>query len=228
MQQRKRGSDNMRNIIFIAPPAAGKGTVSDYLVKHYHYNHLSTGDLLRSEIASGSEFGKEINEIISKGHLVSDDVIIKLVYEKLKTFRLDEPFILDGFPRTLIQAKKLDEMLVTLGITNMMAVYLNVDYDFALKKTLGRIVCPTCKRSYNLYFEAVKPQVENLCDDCKVELEKRSDDNAQSFQVRFESYMKDANVILDFYRSKKMLHEVVVTTDVDKMIQDVVKEAKND
>jgi len=199
----------MRNIIFIAPPAAGKGTVSDYLVKNYNYIHLSTGDLLREEIKSGSTLGQEIDKIISGGNLVSDELIIKLVEDKLNTLDKNKPFILDGFPRTLVQTEKLEEMLITLGVTNNLVVYLDINLEDATKRVIGRIVCPKCKRSYNLYDEKVKPLKDNTCDDCIIELEKRSDDNEETFKVRFNSYLENTSPIINYYKDKGLLLSVM-------------------
>lgn len=217
----------MKNIIFIAPPAAGKGTVSDYLIKNYHYKHLSTGDLLREEIEAGSEFGKELDKIISSGNLVNDDVMIRLVKEKLETIT-NQAFILDGFPRTLEQAKSLDQMLISMGVTNTQAIYLDIDENLALQRVLGRVNCPNCKRSYNIYFENMRPINDNICDDCKTELSKRMDDNEDSFKVRFDTYLKNASSILDYYRDKNMLSEVKVDNDLTRVLNEVIKEAKND
>jgi len=218
----------MRNIIFIAPPAAGKGTVSDFLIKNYNYEHLSTGDLLRDEIKSGSELGKEIDSIISGGNLVSDELIVRLMQEKINMININKPFILDGFPRTLVQAKKLDEMLITLGVTNNIAIYLEIGIEEATKRILGRIVCPKCKRSYNLFNEGLKPKLENTCDDCGVELEKRSDDNEETFKVRFNSYLKNTSPILDYYKDKHLLVSVDATSGLSNMLDEIIKEAKND
>lgn len=218
----------MKNIIFIAPPAAGKGTVSDYLVKNYNYEHLSTGDLLREVIKSGSEFGKEIDKIISSGNLVSDDVIIKLVSDKLKTLDESRPFILDGFPRTLNQAKSLDEMLVNLGITNNIAVYLDIDLEEALKRVLGRITCPKCKRSYNKNIEKLRPVNGNVCDDCNVELESRSDDNEETFKVRFSTYLENTSPIIDYYKERGILKSFDVRREPSVICEDVSLEANND
>jgi len=218
----------MRNIIFIAPPAAGKGTVSDYLVKNYNYIHLSTGDLLREEIKSGSTLGQEIDKIISGGNLVSDELIIKLVEDKLNTLDKNKPFILDGFPRTLVQTEKLEEMLITLGVTNNLVVYLDINLEDATKRVIGRIVCPKCKRSYNLYDEKVKPLKDNTCDDCIIELEKRSDDNEETFKVRFNSYLENTSPIINYYKDKGLLLSVDVMSGLDNMLEVIVKEAKND
>ncbi|MCM1053253.1 MAG: nucleoside monophosphate kinase [Ruminococcus sp.] len=217
----------MKNIIFIAPPAAGKGTISDYLIKNYHYNHLSTGDLLREEIASGSDFGNEIKEIMAKGDLVSDDVMISLMENKLKNLS-NGSFILDGFPRTLNQAKNLNKMLVNLGVTNNIAIYLDIDYDLALKRVLGRVNCPNCGRSYNVYFEDMKSIEDNVCDDCKTELIKRTDDNEESFKVRFDAYLNNARSLLDYYKNMQILKEIKVDNDFNRVLEEVIKEANND
>jgi len=217
----------MKNIIFIAPPAAGKGTVSDYLVKNYNYEHLSTGDLLREVIKSGSDFGREIDKIISSGNLVSDEIIIKLVQDKLESLA-SKPFILDGFPRTLNQAKSLDDMLVTLGVTNNIAVYLDIDLDEALKRVLGRITCPKCKRSYNKNIDKLMPVNGNICDDCKVELESRSDDNEETFKVRFNTYLENTSPIIDYYKEKGILKSFDVRREPNEICEDIFKEANND
>ncbi len=217
----------MKNIIYIAAPNAGKGTVSDYLIKNYNYKHLSTGDLLRKEINSGSEFGREIEKTIASGKLMSDDVMIRLVREELENLK-DQAFILDGFPRTLPQAKSLDEMLVSLGVTNNVVISLDIDYDLALKRAIGRVSCPNCGRSYNTYFEEMKPKKENICDDCDIELIKRSDDNEESFKVRFDTYLNNASSIKDYYKDKNNLKEIMIDNNLERVLAEVVKEAKND
>ena len=228
MQRVRRGLDKMKNIIFIAPPAAGKGTVSDYLVSNYNYEHISTGDLLREEIKSGSDLGKEIDEIISNGGLVSDEFMIKLMEEKLTKLDKDKPFILDGFPRTILQAEKLDEMLITNKVINNLVIYLDISLDEALKRVMGRVICPKCKRSYNLTNDKLKPIKDNICDNCGIELEKRKDDNEETFKIRFESYLKNTKPILDYYKDKNILKWVDATLEMDNMFHIIVGEAKND
>ena len=214
----------MKNIIFIAPPAAGKGTISDYLVKNYNYIHLSTGDLLREETHRGTLLGKEIHELISNGKLVSDELIIRLVYDRLTKIK-NKPFILDGFPRTLVQARKLDEMLVSLGVTNNVVIYLDIDIEEASKRALGRVICPKCKRSYHLYNEGFQPLKDNLCDDCGTMLEKRSDDTEETFKVRFDSYVTNTSPVLDYYKEQNKLVRVPITKSIDEVIEEVVKVA---
>lgn len=211
----------MKNIIFLAPPAAGKGTISDYLVKNYHYEHLSTGDLLRSEVASGSALGREINDLISVGKLVSDELIIQLVSSKLESELKNKPFILDGFPRTLNQAQKLDEMLNNLHIDDVVVVYLDVSLDILLKRVLGRVVCPDCKRSYNLDNPLLKPQVDNICDRCGAILERRADDNEEIFKERYQTFLLSTKQIMQYYDDKKLLVKVDGTKELNLIYDEI-------
>ena len=215
----------MKNIIFIAPPAAGKGTISDYLVKNYHFLHISTGDLLREEIASGSKFGREIDEIIKRGSLVKDDIVIKLVENKLELKEPGKLFILDGFPRTESQAYSLDQMLEKKGIDQLLVIYLDAPLNVLLKRVMGRVICPKCKRSYNLNNEKLKPICDGICDDCGISLVKRDDDNEEIIKVRYESFVKDTKPILDFYQKKGILKEIDATIPLEDIYEIIKEEA---
>lgn len=210
----------MKSVIFIAPPAAGKGTQSSFL-KSLGYEHLSTGDMLRSEIASGSELGKNINELISNGLLVSDEIVINLIENRLNSMN-GKPFILDGFPRTITQVESLDNMLNKLNIDNYIAIYLDLDMDVALKRALGRLTC-SCGMSYNLYFDELKPKNEGICDKCNSELVKRNDDNEESFKQRFATYLENTTPIINFYEQKNKLVKVDASRD-SKSISNDIKE----
>ena len=121
----------MKNIIFIAPPAAGKGTQSDLLISKYGYEHISTGDLLRNEIKSGSDLGKELDSMMKSGSLISDEIVNKLLINALSN--ITKPFILDGYPRTISQALKLDEILASLNKSVDVVVYLDVEEELAVE-----------------------------------------------------------------------------------------------
>ena len=185
----------MKNIIFLAPPAAGKGTCSEILKSTYDYEHISTGAILRSEIDSSSSLGLEIKSVIDSGNLVSDELMINLIEERLSNNQ--KKFILDGFPRTLNQAKKLNELFNKLDISNYVVIYLNIEYDLALKRTLGRITCDKCGKSYNTFFEGYKPKIDGICDNCNTPLKKRGDDNEVSFKNRFETYLKKCKITIE-------------------------------
>lgn len=193
----------MKNIIFIAPPAAGKGTQSELLVSEFGYNHISTGDLLRSKQNDGSELGNYIKDLLSQGKFVDDEIVTKLLSDKLSS--IDGPFILDGYPRNIEQANILENVLNSLNLSIDAVIYLNVDSETAMKRALGRVSCPKCNKIYNKYIEEKMPKVTNICDDCGVELIGRSDDNEESFKIRFDTYINQTQPLLDYYKSNGLL-----------------------
>lgn len=193
----------MKNIIFIAPPAAGKGTQSELLVSEFGYNHISTGDLLRSKQNDGSELGNYIKDLLSQGKFVDDNIVTKLLSDKLSS--INGPFILDGYPRNIEQANILEDVLESLNLNIDAVIYLNVDSETAMKRALGRVSCPKCNKIYNKYIEEKMPKVTNICDDCGVELIGRSDDNEESFKIRFDTYINQTQPLLDYYKSNGLL-----------------------
>ncbi len=198
----------MKNIIFIAPPAAGKGTQSDLLVKKYNYVHISTGDLLRSEVASGSKLGLELTDIMKSGSLVSDEIVTELLKKRLDQDDARKGFILDGYPRNVNQAKVLDELASSLGITLDVAIYLDMDEELAMHRALGRMTCPKCGRGYNRYESAMKPIKDDICDDCGVPLDHRNDDNEETFKIRFNTYLESTKPLLKYYEDKGILKTI--------------------
>lgn len=206
----------MKNIIFIAPPAAGKGTQSTMLKENYGYNHLSTGDMLREVVSSGTEFGLQVKNIIDRGELVSDELIISLINDKLA--KIDgKPFILDGFPRTLNQAKSLDNMLDK----DYEVIYLDLTEEEAIERILGRLTC-NCGKSYNLNVDNLKPKVEGICDGCGKELVKRNDDNVDSFKVRYKTFLDNTKPLMEYYEDKNKLHKINVNRNVEDIFKDIV------
>jgi adenylate kinase len=213
----------MNNVIFIAPPAAGKGTQSSNLV-NLGYEHISTGDMLREEIAKESEIGLIVKDIISKGMLVSDEIVFDLINKKLSN--LEKPFILDGFPRTIKQAELLDDLLNKLKINNYEVIYLDINSEDAMKRALGRLTCNKCGASFNKYYEALRPMQDGICDNCGNKLETRSDDNEESFKVRFNTFIENTKPIKEFYSYKNKLHNVDATMeslDITNKIKDILK-----
>ena len=213
----------MKNILFIAPPAAGKGTFSDLLKQKYGYVHISTGDLLREEVKSGSDLGKELSEIMASGKLVSDELIKKMLENKLKTINKDTPFIMDGYPRTLKQVNDYEEILEELGLDIGKAIYLKIDKETGLKRVLGRLTCPKCKKGYNKLTGYNMPKVEWICDDCKVELESRKDDTEEAYGARYDTYMNETKPVIDYFKSKNNLIEIDSTLDADSTMNEIEK-----
>ena len=213
----------MKNIIFIAPPAAGKGTQSNLLKDKYDYVHISTGDMLREIVSSDSELGKVVKNIIDKGNLVSDDLIFELLKNKLSNIE-GKPFILDGFPRTLNQALFLDN---NLKIENYIVIYLELSKDDAVKRINGRLTC-SCGKSYNLNDNNLKPKVTDICDVCGKKLVKRDDDNLEAFKIRFDVFLKNIKPLIDYYKDKNKLKVVNVNRDVNDIFREILKVVADD
>jgi len=191
----------MKNIILVAPPFAGKGTLSDMLVKRDNYLHISTGNILK-EMA---EKDSDLKEYLKSGKLVDDKMILNLLKKKLET--IDGHFILDGFPRTLMQAESYDELLRELGLDLGLVFYLNIPEEELLNRVNSRIICSSCKKSYSLSNKELMPKEEGVCDDCGATLVKRDDDTEEIFKVRLKEYQEKTEPILNYYRDKGVLVE---------------------
>lgn len=213
----------MKNIIFIAPPAAGKGTQSDLLVKKYGYYHISTGDLLREEVRKQSDIGVKIQELMKSGQLVSDEIVSNLLKDTLES--LDGPFILDGYPRDLNQIGILNNILKDINKSIDLVIQLDVNYDILVKRVTGRLSCPKCSRSYHKYN--LKPKVEWVCDDCGSDLISRTDDNEETFKNRYQTYLDNTEPILDYYNNLEIVKVIRDNkSDVNEVFAEIEKVIK--
>lgn len=216
----------MKNIILIAPPAAGKGTQATLLKEKHNMVHISTGDLLRHEVASNSEVGLHVKKIMEEGLLVEDNIILNLLEKRLKEKDCDNGYILDGFPRDLEQAKAYDELAHRLNRTIDYAIFLDIDKEEAKKRIIGRISCPSCGAVYNEYFDTFEKP--GYCNDCSTKLEKRSDDNEETFNQRFDTYLEKTRPVVDYYKAKGILY--IVDSNINKentfnQIESIIKGA---
>ena len=202
----------MKNIIFIAPPAAGKGTVSMKVCDKYNIPHISTGDLLRDEIANATKLGIQIKESMALGKFVSDEVITKLLKKRLSSKDCRKGYVLDGYPRNISQAKIYDDLLKELSYDMGMVIFLDIDKEVALTRAMSRIVCPKCGLSYNLSVKELSPAREGICDSCNSNLKVRSDDTKETFIDRFDTYMKETYPLIDYYEKKDNLIKIDVNT----------------
>ena len=198
----------MISIIFIAPPAAGKGTQSKLLCDTYHIPHISTGDLLREASLVENERGIYIKEQISTGKLVSDDIILELLEERLRKSDCDNCYILDGFPRNIEQAQSYEKILEKLQKKIGIVILLDVDKELACKRIAGRLSCQNCGSVYNENIEEAKPKVEGICDRCGEKLVKRLDDNSKTYGARYDTYLEKTKPLIDYYKNKNMLYQV--------------------
>ena len=207
----------MKNIIFIAPPAAGKGTVSARICDKYNIPHISTGDLLRDEIKNSTKLGLEIKDAMARGEFVSDEVITKLLKKRLSNKDCKKGYILDGYPRNVNQAIVYDKLLEELDI----------DKDVAMQRALSRLVCSKCGLSYNLLNKELSPVKEGICDSCGSPLKSRSDDNEETFINRFNTYMNETFPLVDYYEKKNNLVKINVTDkNSDEVFEEVEKVIK--
>ena len=198
----------MKSVIFIAPPAGGKGTLSEYLVNNYGYEHLSTGDLLRKKALVDNELA----QMLKTGNLIPDTIMLDIIKEAINALPKNKPFILDGVPRTLQQAEVLD---IILNGLNYEVVYVSVDEGILLDRVLGRCVCPKCHKTYNNRIKEFKPEVEGICDICHEKLLSRSDDNEETFKIRYQQYMTSTYPLVEYYKNLGRL-KVISNNAVDQ------------
>lgn len=211
------------NIIFIAPPAAGKGTFSTMLKEKYGFTHISAGDVLREQVSLKTEIGKEISEIMNRGEMVNDDLMKRLIETKLKSIDLSVPFMLDGYPRKINQSEDYEEILNNLGLSVDKVLFINIDKETGLKRILGRVTCPKCKKTYNTLTGYMKPLNENLCDDCNVELIGRNDDTKEAYETRYDVYMNETEAVINKYRNLGKLIEIDGTKSPDETFKEIEK-----
>ena len=193
-------------IAFLGPPGAGKGTQARDLAQEWGVLHLATGDMLREAVAAGSPLGGEAKDYMDRGALVPDDVIIRMMGERLGRADARRGFILDGFPRTIAQAEALGTLLKDLGLTLDTVVYFDVSEPELLRRLTGRRVCRKCGHTYHLVSNP--PKRPGVCDACGGELYQREDDSEATVRNRLDVYRRQTSPLLDYYRERHMLTTV--------------------
>lgn len=199
----------MRNIILIAPPAAGKGTVAKSLCEKYGYVHISTGDILRTMAKEESDFGRNLSNLLEQGKLISDDIVYEAVEKRLSMDDLDNGYILDGFPRNLAQAIKYDEILNNVNRDLGVVIELETAKEVLEKRITGRYICSECGDTHNILTGVNAPKVDGICNKCGGKLIQRKDDNYESFQVRYQTYLDKTYPLIEYYRKKNVLYSVL-------------------
>jgi len=198
----------MKPIILIAPPQAGKGTLAKVLVNQYNLPHISTGDLLREEIATDSLLGKELKEIMKNGYLIEDNIVTNLLKERLLKEDCNNGFILDGYPRNLDQAKTYVSLIKELKKELGTVISLDISLETAIKRVMGRVVCKNCGATFNILLSGAHPREENICDLCHGPLIKRDDDNEEALMNRFDIFHNQTKPILDYFSSITHVYHV--------------------
>jgi adenylate kinase len=215
------------NLILLGPPGAGKGTQAKLLEDKKGFKQLSTGDMLRGAVAAGTEMGRKAKEVMDKGQLVSDDIVISIISERLDKPDVKKGFILDGFPRNTAQAEALDRMLEEKGLKLDAVIEMKVDDEELVKRIAGRYTCAKCGKGYHDVFE--KPKVAGVCDVCgSTEFVRRADDNEKTVRDRLVVYNKQTAPLVDYYGRTGVLHKVNGMADigvVTRQIEDVLGQA---
>lgn len=206
-------------IILLGAPGSGKGTQAKKLVEKYHVPQISTGDLLRAAVAAGTPLGQLAKSIMEAGQLVSDDIVLGMIKERLAEDDARAGFILDGFPRTLVQAQALDELLDELGWPLDGAILIDVDYEKIVRRITGRRTCRNCGQVYNVYTSP--PKVEGVCDKCGGPLEQRADDTEETVRKRLQVYDQQTAPLIDYYRRQGKLHRIQGNGDIDEIFSDL-------
>lgn len=194
-------------MVLLGPPGAGKGTQANLLEKERSLVKLSTGDMLRAAVAAGSELGQKAADIMERGELVPDDLVVGLIAERIDTNDETQGFILDGFPRTIAQAEALDRLLVEKGKELDAVIEMRVDDEALVERIGGRFSCANCGEGYHDHYKL--PKVEGVCDRCGgTEFVRRRDDNEEVVRARLKAYHRQTEPVIDYYRGQGKLNSV--------------------
>tara|TARA_B100000767_G_C19721435_1_gene517454 strand:+ start:940 stop:1587 length:648 start_codon:yes stop_codon:yes gene_type:complete len=204
----------MRTVL-LGAPGSGKGTQGVVLAKKYKIPQISTGDLLRAAVIAGSELGKKAKSAMNAGALVSDDIVIGLIRERISQDDAQQGYILDGFPRNIPQAEALDLMLSTLKEPLQAVVLLDVPFEELMQRLTGRRTCVDCGAIYNVHLSP--PKVQGHCNHCNGNLFQRADDNEDTIGNRLNVYQEQTSPLVNYYQQQKKLHSLPGTGDVDKI-----------
>jgi adenylate kinase len=204
------------NLILLGPPGAGKGTQAQLLERDRGLVQLSTGDMLRAAIASGSALGRKVKGIMDSGALVPDDVMIQMIAERIAQPDCEKGFILDGFPRTTAQAEALDRMLAEKGLKLDHVIEMTIDPEVLTTRIAGRFSCAKCGTGYHDEFK--RPKVEGVCDNCGGrEFTRRSDDRPETVKARLDAYNRQTAPLLPYYRAKGVVRTVDAMAPIDQV-----------
>ncbi|MBQ1834070.1 MAG: adenylate kinase [Treponema sp.] len=204
------------NFIFLGPPGAGKGTLAAQVSQEYKIPQISTGDIFRDNIKNQTELGKKVKAIMDAGGLVSDEVVLEIVEDRIKKDDCKNGFILDGFPRTIPQAEAFEKLGIPVQVVNF-----EVGNQLIIDRLSNRRVCKDCKANYNVKF--MPPKVEGKCDKCGGELFTREDDKLESITHRLEVYRKETEPLIDFYRKLNKMIDIDSARDSKEVLVDFKK-----
>jgi len=201
-------------IVLLGVPGSGKGTQAKLMAEKYRVPQISTGDILRAAVADKTEVGKKVAAVMAAGDLVSDDIVIDAVTDRLRGAESRRGFVLDGFPRNIPQAQELDTRLGWMGRPVQLVLHLAVEDDVVVKRVTGRLTCANCGAIFNKFFSP--PAKRDVCDQCgSKKLEHRDDDNAKTVRARLASYERDTSPLISYYRAQHKLRTIPASGGTD-------------
>ena len=210
------------NIVMMGAQGTGKGTVAGLLKERLDIPHISTGEIFRKNIEEGTELGKKVVSYTNEGKLVPDEITNEMVRNRLNEPDCRNGFILDGYPRNLSQAKKLDEILKEKHENVNLVVHLFTPVDEIVERVLARRECPKCKTIYNMIIN--KPKEGEICDKCGVKLEKRADDTEEKLKRRLDIFFTETQPVMEFYRDKGIVKDEEISVRINKLAQEAVND----
>lgn len=211
----------MLRTVLLGPPGAGKGTQAVKIVERYNIPHISTGDIFRDNIKRGTELGKKAQEYMNKGELVPDDLVIEIATTRLLEDDCKNGFLLDGFPRTVYQAEKLDEFLAAHDMKLDKVIDIEVEKEELITRLTGRRVCKQCGASYHVVN--IPPKKEGICDICGGELFQRADDTIETVENRIEVYNEQTMPLVDYYTNAGNIVNIDGALGLDNVFAEIVK-----
>ncbi len=211
----------MLRTVLLGPPGAGKGTQAVRIVEKYNVPHISTGDIFRENIKNGTELGKKAQEYMNKGELVPDDLVIEIATTRLLADDCKNGFLLDGFPRTVYQAEKLDAFLEEHGMKLDKVIDIEVEKEELITRLTGRRVCKACGASYHVVN--IPPKKEGICDNCGGELFQRADDTIETVENRIEVYIEQTMPLVDYYKKADNIVEIDGALPLDTVFDAIVE-----
>ncbi len=210
------------NIVLLGPPGAGKGTQARILVERDGMVQLSTGDMLRSAVAAETEIGKQVKAVMESGGLVTDEIVVGIISDRIEQPDFKGNVIFDGFPRTLAQADAFGELLAKKGMALDAVIEMRCDDEKLVERVTGRFTCHTCGEGYHTSFK--KPKVEGVCDKCGgTEFTHRHDDNADAMRSRLLAYYKETSPLVGYYHAKDTLALVDGTAEIDEVTAQIAE-----
>ena len=208
-------------IIMLGAPGAGKGTQAKKIAEKYSIPHISTGDIFRANIKNNTELGKKAKTYMDKGELVPDELVVDLIMDRFKEADCANGYVLDGFPRTIIQARKLADICSMFNFKIDAVINLDIPEDVLVKRLSGRRTCADCGKSYHIVYNP--PKKEGVCDVCGGELTQRSDESEEAVQVRIDTYNKQTKPLIDYYTMLGELTNVDGNQSMDEVAEEIYK-----